>query len=103
MPCERRSGGLLLLWDKNINLEILSFSAGHIDYVIKDPISHWRFTSFYGNPNTSLRYHSWNLLKRLNCSSTLPWLVGGDFNEILSHSEKSGGAPRPANQMAAFL
>ncbi|XP_073138442.1 uncharacterized protein [Henckelia pumila] len=32
----------------------------------------------------------------------LPWLVGGDFNEICSNSEKVGGHPRAESQMDKF-
>lgn len=32
----------------------------------------------------------------------LPWLVGGDFNEICYDGEKSGGNPRPYQQKQAF-
>ncbi|KAL5819516.1 hypothetical protein ACOSQ4_023358 [Xanthoceras sorbifolium] len=54
----------------------------------------WRLTGFYGNPNASQRIHSWTLLRRLRGLSSLPWLCGGDFNEILSDSEKMGGSFR---------
>lgn len=29
-------GGLLLFWKKNMDVSILSFSTGHIDYCIRD-------------------------------------------------------------------
>lgn len=33
---------------------------------------------------------------------SLPWLIGGDFNEILHLSEKLGGANRCSSSMQAF-
>lgn len=65
----------------------------------------WRFTGFYGNPNSSSRIFSWKLLGRLNSIPELqhlPWLIGGDFNEILYESEKSGGSLRSMSQISAF-
>lgn len=56
--------------------------------------------SSYHNAN-----QSWQLLKRLagiHELSLLPWLVGGDFNEILFESEKMGGMLRTAGQMREF-
>ncbi|KAL0413621.1 UNVERIFIED_CONTAM: putative mitochondrial protein [Sesamum radiatum] len=45
---------------------------------------------------------SWNLLRKLRRLSIWPWLVSGDFNEILTQSEKEGGADRPLWQMRNF-
>lgn len=58
IPSIGRSGGLLLLWNKEINLEVLSYSSGHIDSLIRDKAFIWRFTGFYGNPSTSQRTHT---------------------------------------------
>ncbi|KAL5565829.1 hypothetical protein UlMin_028993 [Ulmus minor] len=62
----------------------------------------WRFTGLYGNPDTSLRPQFWNLLKRLGDSVSLPWLCGGDLNEILFGHEKQGGAERAQYLMNHF-
>ena len=32
----------------------------------------------------------------------IPWICGGDFNEIVRHEEKWGRAPRDHNQMQLF-
>ena len=48
----------------------------------------------YGNPDTTLRTQFWDLLKRLGDSQSLPWLCGGDLNEILFDHEKRGGGGR---------
>ncbi|KAL0405316.1 UNVERIFIED_CONTAM: hypothetical protein Slati_3845500 [Sesamum latifolium] len=62
-----KAGGLMLLWRKDINLVVKSYSYSHIDAVLskEDGTEGWRFTGVYG-----------------------------DFNEILSQDEKTG-APRP--------
>lgn len=38
VPSDGRSGGLALLWSKDINLSINSFSMGHIDATIKEDL-----------------------------------------------------------------
>ena len=34
--------------------------------------------------------------------NSIPWIVGGDFNEILHEDEKKGGVSRPQGQMDSF-
>ncbi|KAL5546661.1 hypothetical protein UlMin_006348 [Ulmus minor] len=100
---EGRSGGLCLLWSDSITVQLLSGSKGHIDVVVTSPNSTcWRFTGLYGNPDTSLRPQFWDLMKRLGDSSSLPWLCGGDMNEILFDHEKKGGGDRAAYLLRNF-
>ncbi|KAK9943001.1 hypothetical protein M0R45_008629 [Rubus argutus] len=49
-----------------------------------------RVTGFYGESIASHRYLSWDLLRELARARDGPWLVCGDFNEILDCREKTG-------------
>ena len=101
---EGKGRGLAMFWRKEINLEIKSYSKHHIDVVITEEATSfkWRITRFYGHPETHRRKESWSFLNTLNQQYHLPWLCLGDFNEILSTEEKLGGAPRLQQQMDAF-
>lgn len=56
------SGGLILLSNDNIALNIQNFSRRHINAVIasRGIWPEWKFTGFYGHPNTAKRKESWN-------------------------------------------
>ena len=62
----------------------------------------WRITSFYGHLETHRRYESWRLLSFLHSQFQLSWLCLGDFNEILSMHEKTGGSVYSQQQMDGF-
>ncbi|GMI79785.1 hypothetical protein HRI_001647800 [Hibiscus trionum] len=99
-----RSGGLCLAWRDDCHVSLRSFSDRHIDVLItKDSDgSRWRCTGFYGAPEEQNRGESWNLLRQLDDLSEVPWLVIGDFNELLFSFEKMGGLLRSQRQMDAF-
>ena len=93
-----------MLWDRDVKVEVQSYSGYFIDAFVTDSDSgfQWRITGFYGNPKTHRRKESWDLLKYLSQKSQMPWLCFGDFNEIVLVEEKLGGVQRSQNQMAAF-
>jgi hypothetical protein len=100
-----RGGGLSLLWNHDLKVQLASCDKLHFDVVLLDPISEvelWRFTGFYGESRRDLRYKSRDLLKLLNNHGDLPWLCAGDFNEVLEASEQFGGNVRPERQMDGF-
>ncbi|BFG30893.1 hypothetical protein CerSpe_171670 [Prunus speciosa] len=98
-----RAGGLALLWRHGVKVSIRSFSSGHIDAMIEGVTQNcFRFTGFYGNPDLASRKHSWELLHRLADGYSGPWVVGGDFNEVLELNEYLGRRYRPASQMRDF-
>ena len=99
-----QSGGLALFWKDDWDVEFLSKSLNHIDVVVNPNhfSDRWRFTGFYGHPNTAEKFRTWDLLKDLTGRSSLPWLVAGDFNDILHNGEKDGGVWRRVGQMNLF-
>ncbi|KAL9151827.1 hypothetical protein ABFS82_11G077500 [Erythranthe guttata] len=99
-----RAGGLALLWQKNSEVSLISFSNHHIDAEIILPGSNTkgRVTGFYGYSERHLRHLSWELLTSLRDNRSVPWIVGGDFNEILNNTEKEGGISRLPGHIEAF-
>ena len=98
-----RGGGVAMFWKEGCNLSLDTYSPNHIDVIInKGKVDEWRFTGFYGEPDTRIRDESWEKLRRLKNKFNLPWLCAGDFNEILKAEEKLGGRSRPTRQMEAF-
>ncbi|KAA3488820.1 reverse transcriptase [Gossypium australe] len=92
-------GGLSLAW----RIILQNFSHCHIDVIVnEDGGKKWRLTGFYGSPYTNERDEAWNLLRRLRNQGEYPWLVYGDFNEILYSFEKKGGLPRDEKKMEEF-
>lgn len=80
------------LWKSNFDISVVISSLNHIDAVINaGKVNSWRFTGFYGCPETHKHHESWNVLKNLNLSSYLPWLCARDFKEIVKSHEKMGG------------
>lgn len=83
---------------------LLSFSFHCIDVRVgemSDP-KRWRLTGVYGHPMVDEHRQTWELLRQLRRRSDLPWLLVGDFNEILWGNEKLGGPMRCQRQMDGF-
>lgn len=62
----------------------------------------WEFVGFYGDPVMNNRHRSWCLLNQVMTTASEAALVMGDFNDIISSSEKRGGSHQPPKQMADF-
>lgn len=63
----------------------------YIDVVVGEG-GEWRLTGIYGEPSWDQKDQTWQAMRFLKTANTnaLPWLVVGDFNEILHHHEKEG-------------
>ena len=84
-----------MLWDSSLSCSILGFSNNHIDLIITESTSDWSLIGYYGFHECYRRRASWTLLGALAIRSSLPWVCIGDFNDILSPSDKKGGVAHP--------
>ena len=104
VPSQNRGGGLALLWRSTLKVDPLTYSPRHIDVIVnkEDGMKRWRFTSFYGNSETSKREESWALIRNLSSKCELLWVIIRDFNELLHANKKEGGNVRPEGQIKVF-
>lgn len=98
-----RSGGLALFWNPNYNVHLLKFGRNFIDVAIENTKGEkWRTACFYCFPESSRRQESRNLLRSLALSSSLSWVVLGDFNDLLNSNEKRGKLVHPNWKLQGF-
>lgn len=99
------SGGIALYWKEGLDVRFRSKSLNHIDVEIDSnspSVTIWRLTGFYGYPRKADKNRSWALIRSLCDESSLPWVILGDFNELLHAKEKEGGRIRGERQMQGF-
>ena len=98
-----KAGRLVLFWKEGFVLDVQRYSKYHIDAKINQNTNgEWRFTRFYGEPDTSCGHEAWDRLRRLKNRGSSTWICAGDFNEITRQSEKIGGRIQSHNQMQPF-
>jgi hypothetical protein len=97
-----RKEGIILYWKKEVNIQLLFSDPNYIDVKIVESDKQRRFTGIYEEFQWERKHLTWQRMRNLKANSDLPWLMMGDFNEILYLHEKEGGAPRPQQYMNAF-
>lgn len=94
---------MAIFWKEGCDFSIDTYSSNHIDAIVnKGKEDEWRFTGFYGEPDTNNRHESLAKLRRLKSKLTIQWLYVGDFNEIAKADKKLGERLRPVKHMKAF-
>lgn len=101
---EGLSGGLALWWHSSISLTVLYKSKNIIHTQVESAsLKVPGFISFvYGPPKEGERRAVWDQIRRLAANMQDSWLLIGDFNDILTQSEKEGGNPRPLRKIINF-
>ncbi|CAM8982876.1 unnamed protein product [Rhodiola kirilowii] len=101
VPARGRSGDLALFWNNSTNVEVVSYSGFHIDFLLSYKGSA-HITLFYGSPKATLRHKSWDLMRKMRRLISVPWCVIGDFNEICTFSETTSRNVSRQNNMDRF-
>lgn len=99
------AGGLWLLWDSDrVEITNLVNTEQEIHVLVKVRSSNlsWFFTTIYASPRLRERYLLWNNLFAIANAHNMPWLMAGDFNELLSANDKLGGRPIIPSRANAF-
>ena len=93
-----------MLSEKTTQITLLSCSSHHIDVIVDGVGSHnpWCFTGVYGWSETSQKTKTCNMIRDIYKNVDLPWLLGGDLNEILFNFKKKGGFIKSQNVLDAF-
>lgn len=98
-----RAGGLALFWMNEASVNINLMNEHIIDFHVRnDNMSSWRMSGVYGWSESSQKFRTWDLINQVGTNNDQPWVLGGDFNEILLDSDKRGGTIGDFNSMSAF-
>ena len=80
----RKSGGLLLVWKKEVRIYSRTNTFNCIDVSVEEMDSKiWRLTGVYGEPSWNNKDRTYQLIRDLHAQSNLLWVAIGDFHEIL--------------------
>jgi hypothetical protein len=100
---EGQSGGLVLFWLSSVSVTLMPCNSRCIDVHITPEVGvKWRATFVYGEPRREHRNAFWDFLRFMRDQWNGPWLVCGDFNEVLSQDEHVGPRDRTETQIDAF-
>lgn len=89
MESQGQSGRIALLWRYKEEVSLSTFNKNHIDIIVKArDNSIFRLTGIYGELDRSKRRETWNLIRNLSSSNSLPWCLIGVMNNVCSQSDK---------------
>lgn len=98
-----RSGGLAIMWRRNISVKVCGSSLNHIDVqIFEGGVAKRRLTCYYDFPERARRSDAWEMIRHLATQDSLPWCIFGDFNDLLYASDKSGKHSHPQSLFEGF-
>ncbi|KAL3638072.1 hypothetical protein CASFOL_018085 [Castilleja foliolosa] len=92
-PPVGKSGGLLMAWKNHITLNSMIVNQYFIHSTVTDGNKILAFTAIYAPCYYLKKDNFWKDINNLALTITHPWIMAGDFNDIIDHKEKKGGLP----------
>lgn len=91
------SGGIWILSSRDdLSFKLVDSNIQEITFSIKKGNASWICTATYASPTYSIRCNLWDHFITLRSRIHGPWVIIGDFNEILYSSKVSGGTFSPS-------
>ena len=84
----------MVFWDSNqVEVSELSSIEQKIHSMVTDLSfnSSWLLSAIYASPKYAERHFLWDNLSTVAGLHSLPWVIAGDFNEVLLGEDKYGG------------
>ena len=108
VPAVGTAGGLAIFWQDDMNLQVIVKDKRFFHCVVNgnEINDKWFITLIQGPPYPVEKKKFWNLLRDTGDGCKDPWIIAGDFNEILDKGEKWGRKsfkPRKAELCLDFL
>jgi hypothetical protein len=76
--------------------------AIHASIQVSPSQPQWLLSAVYASPNLETRLKFWDHLVNFASTHNVPWVVAGDFNDILSSHEKLSSTPANSRRMNVF-
>lgn len=88
-----RSKGLLLMWNSDINLQVILINAHCLNCLVFEANNSysWQFIVVYGPPALFARPLFFDCLRVIGDAFMGSWMLVGDFNIVLNPCDKHGG------------
>ncbi|PNY12420.1 ribonuclease H [Trifolium pratense] len=98
------AGGIVVAWQSDcISVDVCKKNFQYLHLKVKYTNGdRWYFTPTYASPIEMTRNLLWNDLQSIAQNMKDPWLVAGDFNDIVCAEEKKGGAAASGRKCKIF-
>lgn len=89
------AGGIWLMWDTNkIQLDPFVLNDQMVIAAVSGiGMSPFLLSIVYASPNPMFRSQLWDYIRAVGGVIDLPWLLLGDFNQVVAAHDKRGGCP----------
>lgn len=99
-----KSGGLLVFWGEHVKVYKVIKSDYCIEVDVEGAGDEGRcwVIFLYASTDSNIRKEQWEMLKEKRKTWGKRWILGGNFNEIVSQEDKQGGNQRMATSFTPF-